>query len=106
MDEGAWTPVKNALQSGDYVLIQFGHNDEKNEEPTLFTDPQTTYKQFLTTYVTDTRAKMATPILLTSPTAWLGSSAMRQRPTTASIARMVDLAPVRGRELRICLTAS
>jgi lysophospholipase L1-like esterase len=66
MDEGAWTPVKNALQSGDYVLIQFGHNDEKNTEPTLFTDPQTTYKQFLTTYVTDTRAKMATPILLTS----------------------------------------
>lgn len=66
MDEGAWTPVKNALQAGDYVLIQFGHNDEKNAEPTLFTDPQTTYKQFLTTYVTDTRAKMATPILLTS----------------------------------------
>jgi lysophospholipase L1-like esterase len=65
-DEGAWTPVKNALQSGDYVLIQFGHNDEKNAEPTLFTDPQTTYKQFLTTYITDTRAKMATPILLTS----------------------------------------
>jgi lysophospholipase L1-like esterase len=66
MDEGAWTPVKTALKSGDYVLIQFGHNDEKNEEPTLFTDPQTTYKQFLTTYITDTRAKMATPILLTS----------------------------------------
>jgi lysophospholipase L1-like esterase len=65
-DEGAWTPVKNALQSGDYVLIQFGHNDEKNAEPTLFTDPQTTYKQFLTTYISDTRAKMATPILLTS----------------------------------------
>jgi lysophospholipase L1-like esterase len=65
-DEGAWAPVKNALKSGDYVFIQFGHNDEKNEEPTLFTDPQTTYKQFLTTYVTDTRAKMATPILLTS----------------------------------------
>lgn len=65
-DEGAWTPVKNALQGGDYVLIQFGHNDEKNAEPTLFTDPQTTYKQFLTTFITDTRAKMATPILLTS----------------------------------------
>jgi lysophospholipase L1-like esterase len=65
-DEGAWTPVKNALKSGDYVLIQFGHNDEKSDEPTLYTDPQTTYKQFLTTYITDTRAKQATPILLTS----------------------------------------
>ena len=65
-DEGAWTPIKNALKAGDYVMIQFGHNDEKSEEPTLFTDPQTTYKQFLTTYINDTRAKSATPLLLTS----------------------------------------
>lgn len=65
-NEGAWTPIKNALKSGDYVLIQFGHNDEKSEEPTLFTDPQTTYKQYLTMYVNETRAKQATPILLTS----------------------------------------
>jgi lysophospholipase L1-like esterase len=65
-NEGAWTPIKSALKSGDYVLIQFGHNDEKSEEPTLYTEPQTTYKQYLTTYVNDTRAKQATPILLTS----------------------------------------
>jgi len=65
-EEHAWTPIKDALKAGDYVLIQFGHNDEKSAEPTLFTDPQTTYKQFLTTYVNDTRAKKATPILLTS----------------------------------------
>ena len=65
-DEGAWTPVKNALKSGDYVLIQFGHNDEKSDDPERYTEPQTTYKQFLTTYITDTRAKQATPLLLTS----------------------------------------
>ncbi|WP_437577581.1 rhamnogalacturonan acetylesterase [Sorangium sp. So ce887] len=65
-DEGAWTPIKSALQSGDYVMIQFGHNDEKRDDPTRYTDPQTTYKQYLTTYVNDTRAKEATPILLTS----------------------------------------
>jgi lysophospholipase L1-like esterase len=29
-DEGAWTPVRDALKSGDFVLIQFGHNDEKS----------------------------------------------------------------------------
>lgn len=75
-DEGAWTPVKNALEPGDYVLIQFGHNDEKSDEPTLYTNPQTTYKQYLTTYVNDTRAKSATPLLLTSinRNAWNGSS--------------------------------
>jgi pectinesterase len=64
-DEGAWTPIKAALKSGDYVLIQFGHNDEKSENVALYTEPQTTYKQYLATYVNDTRAKSATPILLT-----------------------------------------
>jgi lysophospholipase L1-like esterase len=75
-DEGAWTPLKNALKAGDYVLIQFGHNDEKSDEPTLYTNPQTTYKQYLTTYVNDTRAKSATPLLLTSINRnnWNGSS--------------------------------
>jgi len=65
-DEGAWTPIRDALLPGDFVLIQFGHNDEKSEDPARFTDPQTTYKQYLTTYVNDTRAKQASPILLTS----------------------------------------
>ena len=37
-DEGLWTPVYNALKSGDYVFIQFGHNDEKSD-PALHTDP-------------------------------------------------------------------
>lgn len=65
-DEGAWTPVAAALKPGDYVLIQFGHNDEKAEDPQRYTEPQTTYKQYLTTYVTDARDKQAFPILLTS----------------------------------------
>ena len=65
-DEGAWTPVKNALAPGDYVLIQFGHNDEKRDDAARYTEPQTTYKQYLTTYVNETRAKSAIPLLLTS----------------------------------------
>lgn len=75
-DEGAWTPVKNALKAGDYVLIQFGHNDEKSEDATRYTEPQTTYKQYLTTYVNDARAKSATPLLLTSinRNGWSGST--------------------------------
>lgn len=66
MAEGAWKPVKEALKSGDYVLIQFGHNDEKSDNAALYTEPQTTYKEYLTTYVNDTRAKQAHPVLLTS----------------------------------------
>ena len=75
-DEGAWTPVKNALKAGDYVLIQFGHNDEKSDDPARYTEPQTTYKQYLTTYITDTRAKQATPLLLTpiNRNGWSGAT--------------------------------
>jgi lysophospholipase L1-like esterase len=65
-DEGDWTPIRNALRAGDYVLIQFGHNDEKSDDPTLYTDPFTTYEQYLSHYIDDSQAKGATPILLTS----------------------------------------
>ena len=76
IDEGAWTPVRDALASGDIVLIQFGHNDEKSDDPTRYTEPQTTYKQYLTTYITDARAKQATPILLTpvNRNSWSGTT--------------------------------
>jgi lysophospholipase L1-like esterase len=64
-DEGAWTPIKNALRKGDYVLIQFGHNDEKTDDAARGTDPYTTFQQYLSIYLDDTTAKGATPILLT-----------------------------------------
>jgi lysophospholipase L1-like esterase len=65
-DEGDWTPIRDALRAGDTVIIQFGHNDEKSDDPTRYTDPFTTYEQYLTNYITDTLAKGATPILATS----------------------------------------
>ncbi|MCC6488222.1 MAG: rhamnogalacturonan acetylesterase [Candidatus Hydrogenedentes bacterium] len=66
LEEGAWAPIRDALKPGDFVFIQFGHNDSKKEDPKRFTEPDTTYKQFLTTYVNDTRAKGSVPVLLTS----------------------------------------
>jgi lysophospholipase L1-like esterase len=65
-DEGAWAPIRALLQRGDYVLIQFGHNDEKTDDSTLYTDPATTYPQYLTKYLDDAEAKGAIPVLLTS----------------------------------------
>ncbi len=65
-DEGAWAELQAVLTDGDYVLIQFGHNDSKKDDPARFTEPETTYRQFLKTYIEDTRAKGATPILATS----------------------------------------
>ncbi len=65
-DEGAWTPIEAALVPGDFVVIQFGHNDEKSDDPTRYTQPQTTYKEYLTTYIEDARNKQAIPVLATS----------------------------------------
>lgn len=64
IDEGRWTTVVNQLNEGDYVLIQFGHNDEKTDA-SLHTDPQTTYQQNLTRFINETREKGANPVLLT-----------------------------------------
>ncbi len=65
LEEGSWAPVRDALKKGDYVFIQFGHNDSK-EDPARFTDPDTTYGQFLKSYVEDARARGAVPVILTS----------------------------------------
>ena len=59
-----WVPVRNTIKSGDYVFIQFGHNDEKVGQSGS-TDPFTTYQQYLTKYIDETRARGGFPILVT-----------------------------------------
>jgi lysophospholipase L1-like esterase/pectate lyase len=66
VDEGAWANVLADVKAGDYVFIQFGHNDSKSGDPARYTDPDTTYKSFLTQYVADTRSKGAFPVIMTS----------------------------------------
>ena len=65
-DEGLWKLVKDKLKPGDYVFIQFGHNDSKDHDPKRFTVPATGYRQQLVRYVEQTRSKGAHPILLSS----------------------------------------
>lgn len=65
-DEGKWQAVLNELQPGDYVFIQFGHNDQKAHKPKLYTEPFTTFADNLRRYVAETRSKQATPVLVTS----------------------------------------
>lgn len=66
IDEGRWRTVQAALHPGDYVIIQFGHNDEKRNDTTRYTDPHTSYRANLARFVRETRARGATPILATS----------------------------------------
>jgi len=65
LDEGRWTAIYDSIEPGDYVIIQFGHNDEKPAEK-LHTDPSTTYKQLLKKYIDESRAKGANPIICSS----------------------------------------
>jgi lysophospholipase L1-like esterase len=65
-DLNHWQVVLDALQPGNYVIIQFGHNDGKDTDPVRYTNPQTSYRYNLIRYVEETRAKGAIPILCSS----------------------------------------
>ncbi|WP_117149264.1 MULTISPECIES: glycosyl hydrolase family 28 protein [Paraliobacillus] len=64
IDEERLDKIDGQLRAGDYLFIQFGHNDAKaNSE--RYTEPQTTYKQNLTKFVEVAWKRQANPILLT-----------------------------------------
>ena len=60
-----WNAVYDQLKKGDYVFIQFGHNDQK-KKPDRYSDPDTAYKNNLRFYINQTREKGAIPVLFTS----------------------------------------
>ena len=63
IDEGRWDKVLSAMKPGDYVIIQFGHNDEK---PAVerHTDPGSTFDYNLAKFVRETRERGGIPILM------------------------------------------
>ena len=63
--EGRLDAIAGELRKGDVLLIQFGHNDAKFEDPTRYTDPAGDYATFLMRYVQLARDKGATPVLIT-----------------------------------------
>lgn len=64
LDEGRFAPVEQAMQPGDFLFIQFGHNDEK-EDPARHTDPETTFRENLRRFIRAARERGAKPVLLT-----------------------------------------
>lgn len=92
-DEGRWTTVKNLLKAGDFVFIQFAHNDEKTDDATRYTNPATTFKYYLGIYVNDTKAKGAFPVLISSiPRNNWSASGVQQahKPYTLAMKRVAD----------------
>ena len=62
--EGLWSGILQQLKPGDYVLIQFGHNDESKEKADRYTPPAD-YQANLVRFLSETRERNAHPILLT-----------------------------------------
>lgn len=64
LSEGRWVDITNKLKPGDYVFIQFGHNDSAKEKADRYTPPED-YRNNLVRMVVDVRSKQAYPVLLT-----------------------------------------
>jgi len=68
-----WVKLRNELKPGDYVFIQFGHNDEKqngldtdeNDSTARGTNPWSQYQKYLKLYVNESRERGAIPVLFT-----------------------------------------
>ena len=69
INEKRWQPIVEALKEGDYVFIEFGHNDEKIDKPAVGTSIEE-FKTNLVKFITEARAAKAIPILLTPVNRW------------------------------------
>ncbi|MFH0990592.1 MAG: GDSL-type esterase/lipase family protein [bacterium] len=65
INQGLWEKVYNQLKPGEYLFIQFGHNDSKVEDTARYASPQGDYKTNLLFFIRKAREKQAIPILLT-----------------------------------------
>ncbi|MET9775778.1 rhamnogalacturonan acetylesterase [Streptomyces sp. NPDC006367] len=66
VDEGRLDAILRVIRPGDLLLVQFGHNDQKRDDPSRHTEPWTTYQDHLRLYVEGARARGARPVLATS----------------------------------------
>ena len=58
--------ILSQMKTGDFLFIQFGHNDEKKQWPQTYVEARTTYKAYLRAFIAEARLRGATPILVTS----------------------------------------
>jgi lysophospholipase L1-like esterase len=68
LNEKRWDSIYKDLKKGDYVFIQFGHNDGKVTDSIRYTNPHTAYRYNLIKFVQEAREKGAIPILFSSVT--------------------------------------
>ncbi len=57
--------VLSQIKAGDWLFIQFGHNDEKKSWPQTYVEARTTYEAYLRVFIAEARRRGATPVLVT-----------------------------------------
>ena len=57
--------VLSMMKKGDFFLVQFGHNDQKQNWPQTYTEPESSFKAYLKVFLTETRRRGATLVLVT-----------------------------------------
>ena len=65
MDEGRLDDIDMRIREGDFLFIQFGHNDEKVNDPSRYTDPEGAFRENLARFVHVARKHDAIPVLIT-----------------------------------------
>jgi len=63
IEDRFWQPIADSLNAGDYVLIQFGHNDEVPTKKSYTNEKD--FKKNLIRFITESRNKGANPLLIT-----------------------------------------
>jgi lysophospholipase L1-like esterase len=58
--------ILDRMKAGDYLFIQFGHNDMKEDRPQTYVEPFTTYAAYLKVFIAEARRRGAYPVLVTS----------------------------------------
>lgn len=66
IDQGLWATTLAEISAGDYLIICFGTNDSKVDDPNRYTEPRGSFRANLERFIRETRAKGATPLVATS----------------------------------------
>lgn len=66
--EGRFDVILNRIQAGDFVICQFGHNDEKKQDPTRYTEPYGEYQSNLLYFAQEVEKKDGHIVFATSIT--------------------------------------
>ena len=97
IDLGLWDKVLSAVEPGDYVFIEFGHNDAKEDDPARYAPAFGAYQDNLRKFIDGVREKGGTPVLLT-PIArrWFKEGVLDRNCHTDYPAAMKEVAAEKG----------